>query len=139
MWPEGRASGCIPLSFLYKWALQAYCLNIAFSLAISGENTVKMKISVSLHRGAYCCYPGEKLLYYIYYLLLIINLYSETFSSWVCIVSCYTTAIHLYSRHIHLYSFSWSESPLGACWQTPSGLSCLLLRSGFRLDTTIKV
>jgi hypothetical protein len=32
--------------------------------------------------------------------------------------------------------FSWSESPLSAFWQTPSGLSmCLLLRSGFRLAT----
>ena len=31
--------------------------------------------------------------------------------------------------------FSWSESPLVAFWQTPSWLSCLLLRSGFRLAT----
>ena len=31
--------------------------------------------------------------------------------------------------------FLWSDSHLGAFWQTPSGLSCLLLRSGFHLAT----
>jgi hypothetical protein len=30
---------------------------------------------------------------------------------------------------------SHGQSPLGAFWQTPSGLTCILLRSSFRLAT----